>query len=97
MDDSKIADEEKVRPTDTAPMPKKVNVPTTVKIELDALPGHARITSKDRSIDTVVPTNMVAKKFADAAKVGFFKAHFASTVGSLEIDDRVDLPEEKRW
>lgn len=86
-----------VRTTDIAPVAKKVYQNTTVKIDRVAVPGHARITSKDKTIDMLVPVDMVSRKFADGTKVAFFRAHFASNVGALEIDDRVEPPEEKRW
>lgn len=84
------------------PMTKKILRPVTLKIERfdrGLLAGHAHITTKDGEVNAVVPRTMIDHRFkqGDGSKIAYFKGHFSSTVGALEIDDRVDLPEAKRW
>lgn len=92
-----IRKEEAVGTTDTAPMSKKIHSRIRVKVEVLKLNGHVRITSKDRAVDLVLPFSVLAPRMPRGESVVYFEAQIASTVGALEIGDRIELPEEKRW
>lgn len=89
------APQESVRATDIVAPVAQSTVPVVLKIDCTSHPTHARITSRDGKIDMLVPLGIVSRKFAEgASKVEFFKA----TVGdSIEIDDRVSLPQSETW
>lgn len=89
-----------MRTTDLSPPSKKIIKQVPVKIEILRGGTQARITPKDPKEfePMIVPAFTIAKRLSDAEKkagVAFFMGAIGSTVGALEIGDR--LPEGKRW
>lgn len=88
--------QEDVRTTDMAPIAKKVIKMVDVKVEVTACNTHARISPRDGLwLPIVVPLEAIQKKLRAGERVAFFQAEIRSTVGALELGER--LPARKRW
>lgn len=89
--------EEEVRTTDLSIPTKPSYKRTPVKITLPKVIGpnsHARIVSRDKKIDLMVPATIVMPRFRPLEREVYFNLRVKSTVGAIEIDDRIPTPKE---
>jgi len=79
---------DQVRTTDIGPVSKKVFKAIPVSIELQADGTIIR----DKAGETLMraPLSLVTRRFRPGETKLFFRAHIASTVGALEIGERIE-------
>lgn len=81
---------------DQQPMAKAVRVPVPLKVQV--IGDHVRIQSKPKSdgsrqVDMLIPISFVKMKLRSDDRIVYFEGHVRSTVGSLEIGERITKPQ----